>query len=81
MKKNIIFVAGKLFLLALVIGMTSAFGRILQLELGRKYTDAGFHYLFIIVFASCVLFLLFIAFYLAHQIAARDYKYFINKSR
>ena len=74
MKQNLIFLAEKLGLLACTIFVTSVFGRLLHLELDRKYSDASLHYMFIIVFFTCILFLIFAAFYLAHEIAVRDYK-------
>jgi hypothetical protein len=74
MKKNLIFIVEKLGLLACVIFMMTAFGRLLHTELDRKWHDAFHHYFYVWFSFACVLFLLFAAFYLAHQIATRDYK-------
>ena len=79
MKKNILFLIEKLGVLACVIFMASAFGQILHKELDRHYTDASLHYMFIIIFFSCVIFLIFVAFYVTHLIASRDYKYYSKK--
>lgn len=77
MKQNLIFIAEKLGLLACVIFMMTAFGHLLHTELDRKYNDAFVHYFFIWFSFGCLLFLLFVAFYIAHLIATRDYK--VNK--
>jgi cytochrome oxidase assembly protein ShyY1 len=77
MKKNLIFIAEKLGLLACVIFMMTSFGRLLHTELDAKWTNAFMHYFFVWFSFGCLLVLLFVAFYLAHEIAVRDYK--INK--
>ena len=77
MKKNLIFLAEKLGLLACVIFMMTAFGHLLQMELDRKYTDAFHHYFYIWFSFGSLLVLIFAAFYLAHEIAVRDYR--VNK--
>ena len=74
MKKNLIFLVEKLGLLACVFGAMTAFGRLLHMELDRKWNDAFHHYFYIWFSFGSLLFLIFIAFYLAHQIAVRDYK-------
>lgn len=74
MKKNLGFLVEKLGLLACVIFVMTAFGRLVQMELDRRYTDAFLHYFYIWFSFGCLLFLIFVAFYIAHQIAVRDYK-------
>ncbi len=77
MKKNLIFIAEKLGLLACVLFIITAFGHLLKMELDRKYTDAFMHWFYVWFSFGCILVLIFVAFYLAHEIAVRDYK--INK--
>jgi hypothetical protein len=79
MKKNMYFVAGKLIMLSLVIGMAATLGRVLHIELDKPHRDAFAHWFFTLFFFGCVLFLIFIAFYVAHLIATRDYKYHSKK--
>ena len=74
MKENLIFIAEKLGLLACVIFMITAFGHLLHMELDRKYTDAFHHYFYVWFSFACLLFLIFAAFYLAHEIAVREYR-------
>jgi len=74
MKKNLIFLAEKLGLLGCIILMMTVFGHLLHMELDRKWHDAFHHYFYVWFSFACVLFLLFAAFYVAHLIAARDYK-------
>lgn len=74
MKKNLIFLAEKLGLLACVIFMMTAFGHLLHMELDRKWHDAFHHYFYVWFSFACLLFLIFVAFYLAHEIAVRQYR-------
>ena len=74
MKKNLGFLVEKLGLLAVVIFMMTAFGRLLQMELDRRYTDAFLHYFYIWFSFFSILFLIFVAFYIAHLLATRQYR-------
>ena len=79
MKQNLIFIAEKLGLLACVIFVMTAFGRLLHTELDRKYTDAFAHYFYIWFSFFSILFLIFVAFYIAHLLATRQYRKNQNK--
>lgn len=79
MKKNLIFLVEKLGLLACVIGLIATFGQLLQIELDKKWHNAFHHYFYVWFSFGSLLFLLFVAFYLAHEIAVRDYK--VNKPK
>jgi hypothetical protein len=74
MKQNLIFLAEKLGLLTCIILMMTVFGHLLHMELDRKWHDAFHHYFYIWFSFGSLLFLLFAAFYVAHQIATRDYR-------
>jgi hypothetical protein len=73
MKKNLIFITEKLGLLACVIFMMTAFGRLLHTELDRKYNDAFHHWFYIWFSLGAILFLIFVAFYLVNRLATNDY--------
>lgn len=74
MKENLIFIAEKLGLLACVIFIMTAFGHLLHMELDRKYTDAFHHYFYVWFSFGCILVLIFVAFYIAHLMATRQYR-------
>jgi hypothetical protein len=74
MKQNLTFLAEKLGLLTCIILMMTTFGHLLHMELDRKWHDAFHHYFYIWFSFGSLLFLLFAAFYVAHQIATRDYR-------
>lgn len=78
MKKNLAFIAKQLALLAICIGSFGIMYKFLDIILNTPYLDPVLHYTLVWISVFCIVSLIFGAFYIAHNLAVRDYKYYSN---